>query len=81
MTITLLTQYCLLEIVENDDFRNMLTTHAPQFVPMSHKRVDTLISKKYHEVQVVMNALLKDTIGGVTTDGWTSAGGHILSVK
>ena len=66
--------------MENDDFRAMMTAHSPNYVPMSHKRVDALISEKYHEVQVAMNALLKGTMGGVTTDGWTSAGGRILSV-
>ena len=58
----------------------MLRAHAPQYVPMSHLHVDNLITKKYHEVQAIMNKILKDTIGAITTDGWTSTGGNTLTL-
>ena len=48
---------------------------------MGHRLVDNLITKKYHEVQAIMNKILKDTIGAITTDGWTSTGGNTLTLR
>ena len=60
--------------------RAMLRAHAPQYVPMSRRLFGSLITKKYYEVQAIMNKILKDTIGSITTDGWASTGGNTLTL-
>lgn len=64
------------ETVENDAFNEMMKAHVPNYQRMGKYRLMTLLSEKYAAVKVSLAGILTNTRGAVTTDGWTSTGGH-----